>query len=213
MKFKRASEPTDIIWENRHFTEEDYFYRRLKAYTLIGVLLLASFAVMYSTAHTAAEIGKTFPPRDCDSVKATYGGQLQDFALQDFDFVEDYPGVPTSGALQCFCKDELEQDYDKAVASTYGHPQGRLICSEYSSIVSWTFLKLNLLKYFIIIVNFVLRTICIALVAWIGYSTETVKLRETTKVTFIVQFFNTAILLLLVNADLSLGSVHILRGP
>ena len=65
------------------------------------------------------------------------------------------------------------------------------------------FVWLNSLKYFITGVNFVLRTICIKLVAWIGYPTETVQLLETTKVTFAVQFFNTAFLLLLTNADLS----------
>ena len=65
------------------------------------------------------------------------------------------------------------------------------------------FLWLNSLKYFITGVNFVLRTVCIKLVAWVGYPTETMQLLETTKVTFFVQFFNTAFLLLLVNADLS----------
>jgi len=40
-------------------------------------------------------------------------------------------------------------------------------------------------------------------VAWIGYPRETQQLTETTKVTFFVQFFNTAFLLLLTNADLS----------
>ena len=61
---------------------------------------------------------------------------------------------------------------------------------------------LNSLKYFITGVNFFLRTICIALVKWVGYKTETMKLLQTTKVTFIVQFFNTGFLLLLVNANL-----------
>lgn len=51
------------------------------------------------------------------------------------------------------------------------------------------------------IINFILRTICIALVNWIGFRTETEKLSKTTTVTFIVQFFNTAILLLLVGAN------------
>jgi len=41
------------------------------------------------------------------------------------------------------------------------------------------------------------------LVDWIGYSTETKRLSNTTTITFIVQFFNTAFLLLLVNANLS----------
>ena len=51
--------------------------------------------------------------------------------------------------------------------------------------------------------NYVLRMICIKLITWIGYPTETRQLEEITQVTFLVQFFNTAFLLLLVNADLS----------
>ena len=38
---------------------------------------------------------------------------------------------------------------------------------------------------------------------WIGYPTETEKLEMTTKVTFAVQYFNTAFLLLLVGANMS----------
>ena len=62
---------------------------------------------------------------------------------------------------------------------------------------------LNSLKYFITTFNFILRTVCISLVQWIGYPTETQQLDETTKLTFYLQFFNTVFLLLLVNADLS----------
>jgi hypothetical protein len=41
------------------------------------------------------------------------------------------------------------------------------------------------------------------LVDWVGYSTETVRLSKTTSITFYVQFFNSAFLLLLVNANLT----------
>ena len=37
---------------------------------------------------------------------------------------------------------------------------------------------------------------------WIGYDTETVQLMMITKITFTVQFFNSAFLLLFVNAAL-----------
>ena len=87
--------------------------------------------------------------------------------------------------------------------SSFGHPQNKKICAEYQSIAFEVFVWLNSLKYFITGVNFVLRTVCIKLVQWIGYPTETQQLEETTKVTFAVQFFNTAFLLLLVNADMS----------
>ena len=60
-----------------------------------------------------------------------------------------------------------------------------------------------MLSYLIIIFNYILRTICIMLVDWVRFPTETQRLSETTSVTFFVQFFNSGILLLLVNADLS----------
>jgi len=41
------------------------------------------------------------------------------------------------------------------------------------------------------------------LIDWIGFPTETERLSKTTTVTFLVQFFNTAFLLLLVGANLS----------
>lgn len=111
--------------------------------------------------------------------------------------------MPSSGALQCLCTAEMERDYDGAIKSTYGHPENIAICSEYSSMIFESKIWLSSLKYFITTINFVLRTVCISLVAWIGYPTETKQLEETTKVTFWMQFFNTAFLLLLVNADLS----------
>jgi len=56
------------------------------------------------------------------------------------------------------------------------------------------------LSYVLTIINFILRTICIALIDWVGFATETERLSKTTTVTFVVQFFNTAFLLLIVGA-------------
>lgn len=127
MEFKRASEPTDIIWENRIYTATDYFFRQLVAYFIIGVLLFGSFAFIYTVASKSAEIAAEFPNRDCDAIKETYGNQLQTFAVADYDFVVANDGLPSSGALQCFCADELANN-DKAKENTYGHPKGQKIC-------------------------------------------------------------------------------------
>jgi len=67
------------------------------------------------------------------------------------------------------------------------------------SVYLWT----SALSYLLIGINYVLRTVCIMLVDWIGFSTETMRLSKTTTITFVVQFFNSAFLLLMVNADLS----------
>ena len=46
-KFKAASEPTDIIWENRHITSYERKIREAKAYGLVVVFLLISFYVIF----------------------------------------------------------------------------------------------------------------------------------------------------------------------
>jgi len=68
-----------------------------------------------------------------------------------------------------------------------------------SSVYYWT----TALSYLLIGINYILRTVCIMLVDWIGYSSETVRLSKTTNVTFFVQVFNSAFLLLMINANLS----------
>lgn len=122
MKFKQASEPTDIIWENRHFSETEYFIRQGLAFIVIGVLLFGSFSFIYTVARTSSEIAREFPKRNCDEIADTYGSQLQKYAVEDYDFVVHNDGLPSSGALQCFCKNQLANDYDKAMESSYGHP-------------------------------------------------------------------------------------------
>ena len=70
---KQASEPTDIIWENRGHSTLAYFIRSIFAFTIIGALLAASFAFIYTVAKKSAEIAREFPKRDCDAIRETYG--------------------------------------------------------------------------------------------------------------------------------------------
>ena len=76
MIFKRASEPTDIIWENRSFTATDYFFRRALAYIIIVILLVCSFVVIFKVARASAMISAQFPIKDCGAIKSTYGEQF-----------------------------------------------------------------------------------------------------------------------------------------
>ena len=57
----------------------------------------------------------------------------------------------------------------------------------------------------IVAINFILRLFIIKLIIYIGKDTETEQTRLITNGVFIVQFFNTALLLLMVNANLSEG--------
>lgn len=57
-------------------------------------------------------------------------------------------------------------------------------------------------KFLIIGINFVLRLLIIKLITYIGVDTESEQTRLITNGVFVVQFFNTALLLLVVNANL-----------
>jgi len=76
MHFQNASEPTDIIWENRHFTRWDYFKRQTFAFVIIGILLLVSFIVVYMVAAYSAEVTSTYPQVNCGSIDSDYGAKL-----------------------------------------------------------------------------------------------------------------------------------------
>ena len=104
MKFTKPSEPTDIIWENRHFTPMNYFWRELFAYVIVGVLLFGSLIVIYVISAYSAKLAAVFPPVSCDGIDSAYGDSLQTYAVTDYDYIEANPGLPSSGCLQCFCQ-------------------------------------------------------------------------------------------------------------
>ena len=103
MKFTKPSEPTDIIWENRHFTRMDYIWRELRAYIIIGVLLFGSLIIIYVISAYSANLAAVFPPVDCDGIREAYGDKLQTYAVADYDYIQDNKGQPSSGCLQCWC--------------------------------------------------------------------------------------------------------------
>ncbi len=74
--FTEATEPTNIIWENRHFTDKDRFIRTIHAWLLIAVLVLISFAMIYFCKVQALKVAQKYPNVDCEAVSTAYAGEL-----------------------------------------------------------------------------------------------------------------------------------------
>jgi len=91
-RFKEASEPTDIIWENRHFTRWDYIKRQTFAFIIIFILLLGSFIVVYIVASYSSKISNTYPAVQCTSIEKDYSPSLEEYAYKDWIFIEANPG-------------------------------------------------------------------------------------------------------------------------
>jgi len=48
LEIEEASEPTDIIWENRHYTSIERFKRTLIVVAIVFMLLCGSFVVVFT---------------------------------------------------------------------------------------------------------------------------------------------------------------------
>lgn len=82
--FIEATEPTNIIWENRHFTAQSRFKRTIHAVLLILVLVFISFGLIYYCKVTALTIAYKYPTVDCTAVSTSYGSELEKYAFLEY---------------------------------------------------------------------------------------------------------------------------------
>lgn len=75
------------------------------------------------------------------------------------------------------------------------------MCKDYSESMFMNLAIGQSITGFIVVVNLILKTLTIALITWIGYDTHSEQLTKITNGVFIAQFFNTAIVLLIVEAN------------
>lgn len=70
---EEASEPTDIIWENRHFTPMDRFYRALIVVAGVLGLLFLSFIIIFVLSVYSVQSSLKYPSVNCDDFDTMYG--------------------------------------------------------------------------------------------------------------------------------------------
>lgn len=71
LNFEDASEPTDIIWENRHFTSWDRFKRTLIVVGYVTVILSISFVIIFFCSQEANKPLLKYPPMNCTEMEET----------------------------------------------------------------------------------------------------------------------------------------------
>jgi len=65
LQVKKASEPTDIIWENRYLKGSALLKREIIAYGAVLLILLAGFIFMFFLVVKEIQVSSVFPPVDC----------------------------------------------------------------------------------------------------------------------------------------------------
>jgi len=65
VEFQEASEPSDIIWENRHVEKSVRFKRRLLVKFIITIMLAISFSIIYYCASKSTTLKAKYPKVNC----------------------------------------------------------------------------------------------------------------------------------------------------
>jgi len=89
--FRAATEPTNIIWENRHIRGINFCYRATVALLIVTLMLVVSFGFVYLFKKTSINASSHFPKVNCQELIKTIGNNdtLRDLAgLEYNEFID-----------------------------------------------------------------------------------------------------------------------------
>lgn len=72
IELQEASEPTDIIWENRQYTERERNIKRGISATIILIALVASGIIIFICQRTSTALKAKYPIVDCDNMRERF---------------------------------------------------------------------------------------------------------------------------------------------
>jgi len=218
IEIQPASEPSDIIWENRQYTPRQRRGKECVVFLVMLVMLLASFVVIFLLSSYSNAMLNKYPIVTCNDL-AGYpdADTMEKFAILEYNTNTALEAkgktVSYGGYVQCFCQDQAKAEVSPD--ATYGDAD-QAICEDYISSAFTTLVATNSVTIIIVVINLILKYATIALVTWIKYDTHSEQMTKITNGVFYALYFNTAILILLVYANLEevappLGSIF--SGP
>jgi hypothetical protein len=214
---EQAPEPSEILWHNRHITDKQARLHKVVVFIICFLFLFAMFLFFTWMKSKAIKNMWRYPSTtNCNSVASqfTLNGQI-DTAMYAYyaEYVDMALTVERQGTgiYQCYCKDYA----DIVSASSNSGPDA--FCNTWFRQAYGGYAIGELVTVAITVVNIIIRSLCIFLLKKVGYHTETEEITAIMMTIFIATFFNTAILLLLADADLQqvklLSWIPGLNGP
>ncbi len=208
---ERAPDPSDVIWENLDVRTSKLRSACTFIITLF-VLFLSGLAV-FLTEDAARQSQREYTSPDCGSL-APAVFQNKTNVVRD-EYYEDF-GLQTgrTGLLECFCLDKIDLLDPNALSSeTFITPEG-----EQSLCVDWaqTYFTVQILTYggavITLFVNVILRFILKGIVQFERHRSKTSELLSRAFKMFVLQFLNTAAIVVFINARIDTSFEPLRRG-
>lgn len=178
-----ASEPTDIIWENRHFTSAARFLRTVIVSLAVLGLLIISFTLIYTAQKTSLAMKQKYPKQNCVEINQEYNNRRNAWmrdSINEFlinNAIEEKGEVALyTGPMQCFCVMEKKLKHKKAEVYELKDDDGKVkaaepICLKYRNDQFFSKMLALSITVIIIVINTILKLCVVGLVGWIGEDT------------------------------------------
>ena len=109
IKICEATEPTDIIWENRHFTDEQRKSNLFKVLISATLYLLVALVIITLLKLLGMIVTSKYVTTNCSLIKEQFGDKLQAYAYYEYkNFYDQDVDTRMTGVLQCFCQREYQ---------------------------------------------------------------------------------------------------------
>ena len=107
-KFVASTEPTNVIWENRHIKGVNFGARVFTALLITALMLLITFGVIIFFKQTSIKYSSEFPVVDCSEIleEDNFDFNLKRAGYEYLDWKDPDVNSTFNGALQCFCDDQ-----------------------------------------------------------------------------------------------------------
>ena len=86
IEIQAASEPSDIIWENRENTPAQRRFREIVTVIIIGISLALAATVIFLGRRQQFNYVKKYPKFPCQPFYDSYGAKLEGFAAGEYEY-------------------------------------------------------------------------------------------------------------------------------
>jgi hypothetical protein len=212
---ENVKEPTNISFENKYKN----YVRTIIKLAIVGIILVASLTLtcylIFFFQDRVNRLNRQYPQVNWDIVIADSNPEM----MKDYAFLEFYNYETSDKSDETILKqntDNLQWYWDQLVdqigyldaynkefnVKVLNKKISGKVCNDY--LQSAVFIKAIavLLPLLIIIFNVLLKTLAIILVKWLSFENKTIEISIIQSVVFLLMFFNSAIAILLINANI-----------
>lgn len=212
---KNVKEPSNISFESKYKSRIAFIIKVILVAFILVCALVGTCYLIFFFQDRVNRLNRQYPEVSCDAVVADSTPEmLNNYAMLEYfhyessDKSDETILMLNTDNLQCFCDNlSKEKGYLEALNHDFnvivlGHQIQGKVCNDYLQSAIFIQATAVILPLMIIIFNVILKEMSITLVEWLHIENKTVNIAIIQSVVFILMFFNSALAILLINANI-----------